>query len=150
MKCNVTIQWGILNLCFRQRSKSKVGICVLVHTTPLPYTHLSWPHLPILTWKTKFFLLKFRLNYFHMHNILHNCTYATSRTIHTQAYTHINECTRKVKSHLNLLRLQTFYRPLVHFLYQHLRKDELKMNMSARKTYTFILRQYFKSPWITI
>ena len=131
MQCYNTMR--ILNLCFRQRSKSKVGICVLVHTTPLPYTHLSWPHLPILTWKTKFFLLKFRLNYFHMHNILHNCTYATSRTIHIQAYTHINECTRKVKSHLNLLRLQTFYRPLVYFLYQHLRKDEQKMNMGARK-----------------
>ena len=74
-----------------------------------------------------------------MHNRLHNYTYATSRTIHTHAFTHINECTRKVKSHLNLLRLQTFYRPLVYFLYQHLRKDELKMNMSARKinSYSF-------------
>ena len=62
LKCNVTIQWGISNLCFRQRSKSKVGICVLVHTTPLPYTHLSWPHLPILTWKTEFFCWNFASN----------------------------------------------------------------------------------------
>ena len=96
-------------------------------------THIYHDHTYQFSHGKPNFLLKFRLNYFHMHNILHNCTYATSRTIHTQAYTHINECTRKVKSHLNLLRLQTFYRPLVYFLYQHLRKDELKMNMSAQK-----------------
>ena len=70
----------------------------LVHTTLLPSTHLSWPHLLILTrCKPKnVFLLKFRLNYFHMHNIpLHNCTYATSCTIptrtHTQRKTSVHE-----------------------------------------------------------
>ena len=90
--------------------------------------------------KPNFFCWKFRLNYFHMHNRLHNCTYATqSHDSHTRTYTHINECTRKVKSHLNLLRLQTFYRPLVYFLYQHLRKDEQKMNMGAQKFCSCIL-----------